>query len=119
MSGPGPSRIEASHAQVQAAEQARASQEAYLLAREAALAPKPTKPKPPAAKSKPPAKKAPAKKPTAAKPAKAKPVKPKPAKVSPEQVEEALPPGWRLLDPPTARAVRRMIDSHPQTRTPR
>ncbi len=95
-------RIDASHARTVVDGQVRASQEAALLAREAArdrTAPEPKAPEPKAPEPEPAAKKKPAPKPAPAKP---KPNEP--------------PPGWLLLDPPTASAVRKMIDSHPQTR---
>jgi hypothetical protein len=97
-------RIDASHARTVVDGQVRASQEAALLAREAArdrTAPEPKAPEP----------EPPAPKPAAKKPA---PAKPKPAAKKPTPNEP--PPGWLLLDPPTASAVRKMIDSHPQTR---
>ena len=100
--------IQASHATTVAVEASRAAHEAYLLAKEAAAAP--AKPKP--AKQAIPAKPKQPPKPKPKQPTAKKPSKPKPTAKEPD-----VPEGWTLLDPPTAKAVRRLMQSHPQTRS--
>ena len=95
--------IQASHATTVAVEASRAAHEAYLLAKEAAAAPAKPKPAKQAIPAKP---KQPPKAP-----------KPKPSKPKPTAKEPDVPEGWTLLDPPTAKAVRRLMQSHPQTRS--
>ena len=102
--------IQASHATTVAVEASRAAHEAYLLAKEAAAAPAPPTPAQQAIPAKPKPKQPPSKKPP--KPTAKTPPKPKPTAKTPD-----VPEGWTLLDPPTAKAVRRLMQSHPQTRS--